>query len=209
MLEALTIVLQSPQYFLLRIYCHITAGISSCCHNRNSQENTRSKSLNTEPHLNRFEHLLRLSDIQLYNITENHDFQTVTFHLLTLKIVHMVKHDALTSAYCSTEWAVYSKDGHRLVDWNKPWGYVFQSIVVQKLYCRLIKFILVITVVQRYYTETIPHEINAGHSAARMIMSMKNSNDTVGNRTRELPPCRAVPQRLSGTRRYYWCSVWC
>jgi hypothetical protein len=25
-------------------------------------------------------------------------------------------------------------------------------------------------------------------------MSMKNSNDTIGNRTRELPACSAVPQ---------------
>jgi hypothetical protein len=28
-----------------------------------------------------------------------------------------------------------------------------------------------------------------GHSAARRIMSMKNSNCTIGNRTRELPTC--------------------
>jgi len=33
-----------------------------------------------------------------------------------------------------------------------------------------------------------------GHSAARMIMSMKNSNDTIGNRTRDLLACSAVPQ---------------
>ena len=29
---------------------------------------------------------------------------------------------------------------------------------------------------------------------ARMIMSMKHSNDTIGNRTRDLPACSAVPQ---------------
>lgn len=73
----------------------------------------------------------------------------------------MVKRDALTSAYTSMEKTVYSKDGHRLVCWNKPSGYVFQSIVVQKLYCRLIKFIPGFSVVQIYYTETIPHKINA------------------------------------------------
>ena len=32
------------------------------------------------------------------------------------------------------------------------------------------------------------------HSAAGRIMSMKNSNDTIGNRTRDLPDCSAVPQ---------------
>ena len=33
-----------------------------------------------------------------------------------------------------------------------------------------------------------------GHSAAGRIMSTKNSNDTIGNRTRDLPTCSAVPQ---------------
>jgi hypothetical protein len=31
-------------------------------------------------------------------------------------------------------------------------------------------------------------------------MSMKNSNDTVGNRTRELPACIAVPQPTAPPR---------
>jgi len=30
------------------------------------------------------------------------------------------------------------------------------------------------------------------HSAAGRIMSMKNSNDTIGNRIRDLPACSAV-----------------
>jgi hypothetical protein len=33
-----------------------------------------------------------------------------------------------------------------------------------------------------------------GHSAAGRIMSMKNSNDIIGNRTRNLPACSAMPQ---------------
>jgi hypothetical protein len=33
-----------------------------------------------------------------------------------------------------------------------------------------------------------------GRSAAGRIMSMKNFNDTMGNRTRDLPACSAVPQ---------------
>jgi hypothetical protein len=32
-----------------------------------------------------------------------------------------------------------------------------------------------------------------GHSAAGGIMSMKNSNDTIGNRTRDPPTCNAMP----------------
>jgi hypothetical protein len=40
-----------------------------------------------------------------------------------------------------------------------------------------------------------------GHSAARRIMSMKNSNDTIGNGTRNLPACSAVPQPTAPPRR--------
>ena len=36
-----------------------------------------------------------------------------------------------------------------------------------------------------------------GHSAAGRIMSMKNSNETIGNRTRDLPTCSAVPQPIT------------
>ena len=32
------------------------------------------------------------------------------------------------------------------------------------------------------------------HIAAEGIISTKNSNDTIGNRTRDLPGCSAVPQ---------------
>jgi len=33
-----------------------------------------------------------------------------------------------------------------------------------------------------------------GHIVAGKIMSMKNSSDTIGNQTRDLPACSAVPQ---------------
>jgi hypothetical protein len=39
-----------------------------------------------------------------------------------------------------------------------------------------------------------------GHSAAGRIMSMKNSNDTIGNRTRDFPTCSAVPQPTAPPR---------
>jgi hypothetical protein len=35
------------------------------------------------------------------------------------------------------------------------------------------------------------------YSAAGRIMSLKNSNDTIGNRTRDLPACSAVPQPIA------------
>ena len=39
-----------------------------------------------------------------------------------------------------------------------------------------------------------------GHSAAGRIMSMKNSSDTIGNRTRDLSACSAVPQPTAPLR---------
>ena len=39
-----------------------------------------------------------------------------------------------------------------------------------------------------------------GYSAAGRIMSMKNSIDTIGNRTRDLPTCSAVPQPIGPPR---------
>jgi hypothetical protein len=38
------------------------------------------------------------------------------------------------------------------------------------------------------------------HSAAGRITSIKNSNDTIGNRTRDLPACSAVPQPTAQPR---------
>ena len=39
-----------------------------------------------------------------------------------------------------------------------------------------------------------------GHNAAGRFISMKNSNDTIGNRTRDLPVCSAVPQPTAPPR---------
>ena len=39
-----------------------------------------------------------------------------------------------------------------------------------------------------------------GHSAGGRIMSMKNANDTFGNRTRDLPAFSAVPQQAEPLR---------
>jgi hypothetical protein len=39
-----------------------------------------------------------------------------------------------------------------------------------------------------------------GHSAAGRIMSMKNFNDTIGNRTSDLPVCSAVSQPTASPR---------
>jgi hypothetical protein len=45
-----------------------------------------------------------------------------------------------------------------------------------------------------WYSFLLADDWPQGHSAARRIMSMKNSNDTIGNRIRNLSACSAVPQ---------------
>ena len=45
-----------------------------------------------------------------------------------------------------------------------------------------------------------------GHSVAGRIMSMKNSNDTIENRTRDLPACSAVPQTTASLANITYCT---
>ena len=43
-----------------------------------------------------------------------------------------------------------------------------------------------------------------GHNAAGRIIPMRNSNDTIGNRTRDLLTCSAVSQPTAPPRAPYW-----
>jgi hypothetical protein len=45
-----------------------------------------------------------------------------------------------------------------------------------------------------WYSFLLEAESTQGNSATERIMSMKNSNDTIENRTRDLPACSALPQ---------------
>ena len=45
-----------------------------------------------------------------------------------------------------------------------------------------------------WYSFLLEAESPQGSSTAGRIKSMKNSNDTIGNRTRDLPACSAMPQ---------------
>jgi len=51
-----------------------------------------------------------------------------------------------------------------------------------------------------WYSFLLKVESPQGHSAVGRIMSMKNSNYTIGNRTRDLPACNAVPQTTAPPR---------
>jgi hypothetical protein len=45
-----------------------------------------------------------------------------------------------------------------------------------------------------WYSFLLEAESTPGHSATKTIMPLKNSNDTIGNRTHDVPACSAVPQ---------------
>ena len=56
-----------------------------------------------------------------------------------------------------------------------------------------------------WYTFLLRLSQPQGHNAAGMIMSMKNSNDTTGNRTRNLPVCSTVPMPIAPPRTHTLC----
>jgi hypothetical protein len=45
---------------------------------------------------------------------------------------------------------------------------------------------------QEIFLVLMSHSRPQGHSATGRIMSLKNSNETIGNRTRDLPACSSV-----------------
>ena len=46
-----------------------------------------------------------------------------------------------------------------------------------------------------------------GHNTAGRILSMKNSSDTIENRTRDLPDCSAIPQPTAPSHALYFISI--
>jgi hypothetical protein len=63
-----------------------------------------------------------------------------------------------------------------------------------------------------WYSFPLEAESPQGHSEVRKIMSIKNSNDTIGNRTRDLPACSAAPHPTAPPRApqyfYYNFFMW-
>jgi hypothetical protein len=53
------------------------------------------------------------------------------------------------------------------------------------------------------YSFMLVAESNQGYSAAGRIVSIKNSNETIGNRTRDLPDCSAAPRPTAPQRDNY------
>jgi hypothetical protein len=51
-----------------------------------------------------------------------------------------------------------------------------------------------------WYSFLLEVDLTPGSYCDRRIMSVKKSNDTIGNRTRDLPACSAVPQPTAPPR---------
>jgi hypothetical protein len=62
---------------------------------------------------------------------------------------------------------------------------------------------IVVSSTQRPPLPSLPRDISRStlaHSSAGRIKSMKNRNDPVGNRIRDIPACNAVPQPIAPRR---------
>ena len=59
-----------------------------------------------------------------------------------------------------------------------------------------------------YPPGNIPGSQPQGHSATGRIMPMKNSDDIIGNRSRDLPTCSAVPQLTVPPRAPYYIYIY-
>ena len=88
---------------------------------------------------------------------------------------------------------------------ERPWG--FQEVEAPRFHdnrhMKVVRLSALLTG-RLYPRENIPGthfcqrlSRSQGHSAAGSVKPMKNSNDTIGNRTRDLPGCSAVPQQGS------------
>ena len=107
--------------------------------------------------------------------------------------------------HLSTELALSTKQSNPITGLDRPWGSQeaeaprFQDI----RHMKLVKLSALHT--SCLYSPGKIHGTHScyrlsqpqGHSAAGRIMSMKNSNDTIRNRTRDLPACSTVHYQLS------------
>jgi len=91
---------------------------------------------------------------------------------------------------------------YRITCLEKPWG--FQEVEVPRFQDNQLMTVVRLSALNTghlYPPGNIPcthfsYSLSRSHgrSAAGRIMSMKNCNDTIGNRTRDLPTCSTVPQ---------------
>ena len=101
-----------------------------------------------------------------------------------------------------------NKKGNPITGLDRPWG--FQEVEAPKFqdnqHMKVVRLSAICTsrlyppgnIIGTHFCYRLSQP--QGHSAAGRIMSMKNSSDTIGNRTRDLPACSAVPQPTTPPR---------
>jgi hypothetical protein len=88
----------------------------------------------------------------------------------TLGLWHMVPGITWPYGLCGSHWRLSLKHHAVFVELHEAYSFLLDAVSTQ------------------------------GHSAARRFRSMKNSSDSIGNRTRDLPACSAQPQPNAPTR---------
>ena len=132
-----------------------------------------------------------------YWITRNLIFTTISFN--TSAIIFEIDASALNSKTCE----YYELKGKAIPLQAWPAPEVYRMLRLPDFSNRHMKVVRLsaLRIGRLYHQEIFLVLISVrgwvkpqGHSAAGGIMTMKNSNDTIGNRTRNLTVCSAVPQ---------------
>ena len=115
----------------------------------------------------------------------------------------MYLHDCIPNKN-TVNWAPCHEQSNPITGLDRPWG--FQKLEAPRFQDNRHMKVVSLSALRtgRLYT---PGNIPGTHFCLRQdqpqghtIMSLKNSNDIIGNRTRDLPECRAVPHPTAPPR---------
>jgi hypothetical protein len=126
------------------------------------------------------------------------NIQQLTWNNIT---THLKLHQQNCDNLISCTVAIFTYKSNSITGLERPWG--FQEADAPRCpdngHMKVVRLSALCT--SRLYPQEIFLALISirgcqpqGHSEARGIMSMKNSNDTIGNPTRDLPTCSVVPQ---------------
>jgi len=150
-----------------------------------------------------------VSQFTLDLLCQSHSNAAVGRKLCSLLLSQKDPVSTLSSVTIYPDWC-FSGRAIPLRAWDRPWG--FQGVKAPRLQGqsahevgKVVSYTHRPSLPSRKYSwySCLRLSRPQGHSAAGRIVSMKNSNDTITNRTRDLPACSAVLQPTAPPRAPY------